>query len=45
MPARIVARVETVAGVDEWGQTVLPKELRYRAHIRGDQLAAVSCVL
>lgn len=37
-------KVESVVGVDERGQMVLPKELREKVHIKaGDKLAVVSC--
>ena len=36
-------RVESIVGVDERGQMVLPKDIRERANIRaGDKLAVVS---
>ncbi len=36
-------RVESIIGVDERGQMVLPKELRDRANIRaGDKVAVIS---
>lgn len=39
-----VWKVESLIGVDERGQMVIPKEVRERAKIRpGDKLALVSC--
>ncbi len=39
-----VWKVESLVGVDERGQMVIPKEVRERAKIRpGDKLALISC--
>jgi len=41
--AGVACRVESIVGVDERGQMVLPKELRERANIgAGDKLAIAS---
>ncbi len=42
-PGEGACRVESLIGVDERGQMVLPKELRDRANIRaGDKLAVIT---
>ncbi len=43
LPPLGCCRVESVVGIDERGQLVLPKDVRERAHIRaGDKLALIS---